>query len=140
MRGALVGLDPVPQRGRVDVEQLADVPAGGQLRHAMITQALLVEAKRSGKKAFGVAWHHDGAARARNRSGSATAGSGAGHEISRPWTPHRLRWAPRWSWQTGSDRLCRGGYPRHGWRQQWGRTSDVLDRSVADCGDGSVGS
>ena len=31
--------------------------------------------KRSGKKVFGVAWHHDGAARARNPSGSATAGS-----------------------------------------------------------------
>src|SRR3954464_5075782 len=31
--------------------------------------------KRSGKKVFGVAWHHDGAARARIRLGSTTAGS-----------------------------------------------------------------
>ena len=30
---------------------------------------------RSGKKVFGAAWHHDGAAKGPNRSGSATAGS-----------------------------------------------------------------
>ncbi|ONI92772.1 hypothetical protein ALI22I_02110 [Saccharothrix sp. ALI-22-I] len=31
--------------------------------------------KRSGKRVFGVAWHHDGAAKGPSRSGSATAGS-----------------------------------------------------------------
>ncbi|HEX6659651.1 MAG TPA: hypothetical protein VF065_16285 [Ilumatobacter sp.] len=48
MRRALVGFDPIPQRRRVDVEQLADVPAGGQLGLAVITQLVGAEADRAG--------------------------------------------------------------------------------------------
>ncbi|GAA4546749.1 hypothetical protein GCM10023175_29610 [Pseudonocardia xishanensis] len=45
---ALGGLDPIPDRRRVDVQQLTDVSARGQLRLAVITQTVLVEADRAG--------------------------------------------------------------------------------------------
>ena len=47
------------------------LPAGSPLTVA-VDDTLF---KRSGKKVFGVAWHHDGAAKGPNPSGSATAGS-----------------------------------------------------------------
>ena len=45
--------------------------------------------KRSGKKVFGAAWHHDGAAKAQNPSGSATAGSWPASSYSCRFCPAR---------------------------------------------------
>src|SRR5690348_2130908 len=43
-----LGLDPIPQRRRVDVQQPAHVPTCGELGLAVITQPVLVETHRAG--------------------------------------------------------------------------------------------
>src|SRR3954452_10600796 len=47
LAAVILRLDPIPQRRRVDVQQLAHVPARGQLGLAAITQPVLVETHRA---------------------------------------------------------------------------------------------
>ena len=61
------------------------LPAGAALTLA-VDDTLF---KRSGKKVFGVAWHHDGARRARSPSASATAGSWPASSCSYRFCPAR---------------------------------------------------